>query len=180
MITSMFLISIMIGSIDIVVITGNDGHAFNDTMVVRLYPNNTSANSPCTLPPLPIYPIENAAGVNTVDEELIICGGKYPATSSCFKFDEESWIWEKFTDMKTKRFEHAMTTNQADVLYVTGGTDEVNNDLSVAEKYEDGEWSSIKELPVTIRDHCLVSLSDNKLLNIGGWNKEIQKVSYDQ
>ena len=149
-------------------LTGNT----NDVEVVRIYQDGSTSSSPCSIPPYPMK-AANPGGVVTDNGSLIMCGGyvNSEAQDNCYRFDDETWTWEEFQSMNSKRNDGAESmTYTKGLIYVAGGsTNSRNYALNNAEKYVNGSWSAISNLPTTVYGNCLVPIPNDKLLSIGGY-----------
>ena len=150
----------------------------DDIEVIRIQPNGSTLDSSCSFPPYPRkgYSI---GGIVTDSGTIILCGGYSENSVSminesldkCYKFNDTSWAWEEFQSMTSKRTRllESMIYYKG-VIYVTGGLiREDNLTLKTAEKYENGNWKTIQDLPAPVQLSCLVPINNDKLLSLGGW-----------
>ena len=168
-------------SIDFAVIAGTDetGYFVNDVEVVRIHDNGSISSSLCSIPPYP-EKVRTPGGVVTEDGKVILCGGMRGGTGdvldSCYRFNEETWAWEELESMISGRniIVDSMTSNKRSV-YVAGGNSG-SASLDKAEKYENGSWYAISSLPAPVFCNCLVTIPNDKLLSIGGFNTQSGRV----
>ncbi len=72
--------------------------------------------------------------------------------------------------MNSVRVQAAATQLQDGKLLVTGGFDASESYLNSAEMLTEEGWdSNLPSLPVTILDHCMVTVNSTTVITIGGW-----------
>ena len=119
------------------------------------------------------YPIPNydSAG-DVLDGIPIICGG---FTSSeyirdCYKYDLSQNKWVFLTKMNRTRSSHAVVVTDGGRLWITGGW--VNGDGDWLQSTEflsaDGSITPGPNLPTGRSQHCMVRLTDGRIMIIGG------------
>ena len=114
------------------------------------------------------YPkkLQSATG-GVFDENLLICGGTWPATKECHIMGKDM-TWSKHADMKESRHFAASTVIQ-DYLWVTGGIGENNTRLDTTEKIHlNGTVEPGINLPFAIWGHCMVQ-HQNEVYILGGF-----------
>ena len=114
------------------------------------------------------YPkkVQSATG-GVFDENLLICGGTWPATKECHIMGKDM-TWSKHADMKESRHFAASTVIQ-DYLWVTGGIGGNNTRLDTTEKIHlNGTVEPGINLPFAIWGHCMVQ-HQNEVYILGGF-----------
>jgi hypothetical protein len=75
--------------------------------------------------------------------------------------------------MNSVRYKAAAAQLQDGKLLVTGGFDDSGSNLNSAEMLTEEGWeSNIPVLPVTIHNHCMVTVNSTTVMAIGGWQNE--------
>ena len=104
-----------------------------------------------------------------VNNNLVICGGVYPRTSSCYKFSHDHQ-WKSFAEMKTPRSGSA-SIPLPNGLWVTGGFGDGGKNLKSTEfVFSNGTSSTGPPLPEPRAGHCLLKYKETIFL-IGGFNE---------
>ena len=118
------------------------------------------------------YPsnVKYAAGVSLSNGSVVVCGGSHPnndASKKCFHNNiEGSGKWISSNNLTSQTYGLAMTVIR-NTVYVSGG-DNGSQRLQDFSKVEDSKWVSLNSLPVSVRHHCLLTLNDTHIINIGG------------
>jgi hypothetical protein len=135
--------------------------------------NLASSASTCNNPPNFPATVRAAIGGLGFKGNPILCGGdqNHDYSNKCYTLENNEWI--SSASMKSVRVYAASAQLQDGKLLVTGGWDESGSDLNSAEMLtEDGWESNIPALPVTVFDHCMVTVNSTTVMVIGGWQNE--------
>ena len=155
----------------------------SDAYVVK---TDNPADQPCNLPP---YPFKMSRGTGAViNEKMIICGGLLtprfdPAlglyvqeeTPSCYFFDPKLYSWQLLANMSSARYWHSSAPFNGG-LWVTGGRAPPPANvggrfitLDTTEiVYPNGSVIEGPKLPFQLKNHCMVTLTDGRIMFIGG------------
>jgi hypothetical protein len=132
--------------------------------VVDLESPSTTCQNPPTFPAI----FSKAIGGQGSKARLVICGGIQNGiySKSCYTLENNEWV--SFDSMNSVRVNAAAAQLQDGTILVTGGYDEF--DLNSAEVLTELGWNStiIPSLPVTIAEHCLVTVNSTTVMAIGG------------
>ncbi len=131
--------------------------------------NLASSASTCKYPPNFPAKVDSAIGVLGFNGNPIICGGDQNNNNSnkCYSLENNEWV--SSASMNSVRVKAAATQLQDGRLLVTGGGDGSGFDLKSAEMLTEEGWeSNIPSLPVTIRNHCMVTVNSTTVIAIGG------------
>ena len=134
--------------------------------MIKIDKDGILTKSSCQLPDYPLKVRQSKGTFLAQSESNIICGGEYPTTNECYKFDVNEW--KKMPSMKTERYYHGMTSTN-DVIFVCGGG-AGSGYTSSCEKFENGKWISIQSLPTTLYYHCMIAINNETILSIGGYD----------
>ena len=132
-----------------------------------------SAETTCKTPPnfpTTVYEPINGLGFQ---ETPIVCGGiqNNDYSSMCYSLQNSEWV--SLDSMTSVRYNAAAAQFQDRKLLVTGGYNG-SEDLNTAEMFSEVGWeSNIPSLPVTIFDHCMVTINSSTVLVIGGSQNQI-------
>ena len=125
--------------------------------------------SNCKLPDFP-EDIDNTIGTFfPLESSEIICGGGYPTTTKCYKWESSTFSWKSFPPMTRTRMWHGMTSTY-DKIFVCGGHAILGEDFLSSCEMFDGSWKPIKPLPLRLSSHCMISPSNETILSIGGYH----------
>ena len=153
----------------------------SDTELIKIDKDGILTKSSCQLPDYPLKVI-NAKGTFLAQSEFnIVCGGEYPdgggspcygdqPVNKCYKFDVNGW--KKMPSMKIARASHGMTSTN-DLIFVCGGKDTSCSTTSSCEKFENRKWISIQSLPIKSRNHCMITINNETILSIGGFDGSV-------
>ena len=101
----------------------------------------------------------------------MLCGG-FPSNGTCYTLSSEQWI--KSSSMLERRDYGAASVRINSGLWVTGGRNIIENigTRRTTEIYnEDGNtWSQSVDLPIEVRNHCLVKINSSHVFMTGGFN----------
>jgi N-acetylneuraminic acid mutarotase len=132
-----------------------------------------SSASPCkNLPNFPA-PVYGAIGGLEVKGNFEICVGwqNYNQSGKCFSLDNNKWVLAG--SRNSAKTSAASAQFQDGQLIVTGGqTSSLDNLNSVYMLTEEGWKSTIPSLPVTMVDHCMVTVNSTTVMVIGGWQND--------
>ena len=76
--------------------------------MIKIDKNGALSKESCQLPDYPLK-VYGAKGTQ-LNNDLVICGGGYPATNECYKFDTSTLSWNQMNSMQEKRVYHGMTS----------------------------------------------------------------------
>ncbi len=141
------------------------GGRYTDTCEVL---NLESSASTCKNPPNFPATVNAAIGGLGFKGNPILCGGVQNGARSnkCYSLENNEWV--SSASMNSVRYAAAAAQLQDGKLLVTGGFDG-SVYLNSAEMLTEEEWeSNIPSLPVTIQDHCMVTLNSTTVMAIGG------------
>jgi hypothetical protein len=122
-------------------------------------------------PNFPVTVIEAIGGLQ-FKENPIICGGSdyFDYFTTCYTLENKKWV--SSPSMNSVRYEAAAAQLQDGRLFVTGGIDNSGYFLNSAEMLTEEGWANnITPLPVTIADHCMVTVNSTTVMAIGGWQQ---------
>ncbi len=130
--------------------------------------NLASSASTCKNPPIFPATVSRAIGGLGFKGNPILCGGYQNRTVSnkCYSLQNNEWV--SSASMNSVRIAAAATQLQDGKLLVTGGEDGSDYLNSSEMLTEEGWESNIPSLPVTIRDHCMVTVNSTTVMAIGG------------
>jgi len=103
------------------------------------------------------YPVNvlDATGA-LVSGKMVVCGGGYPVTSTCYVFGGDN-TWKLLADMAAPRVSSRSLAFPNGAIWVTGGSDNSFNTHKTTEMiYLDGTVKPGPELPEPLEGHCLV------------------------
>ncbi len=129
--------------------------------------NLESSAKTCKNPPNFPVTVWTASGGLGFKGNPIICGGYQDdsLSSSCYSLSNNQWV--SSDRMNSKRSYYAAAQWPNGKLLVTGGWDQRR--LKSAEILTEQGWeSNIPSLPVTIADHCMVTINSTTVMAIGG------------
>jgi hypothetical protein len=132
--------------------------------------NLTSTASTCTNPPNFPTTAYRAVGGLGFKGNPILCGSVQNDVPSnkCYSLENNEWV--SSVSMNSVRVQAAATQLQDGKLLVTGGFDASESYLNSAEMLTEEGWdSNLPSLPVTILDHCMVTVNSTTVITIGGW-----------
>ncbi len=133
--------------------------------VIDLKLPTTTCNN---LPNLPAT-VYGAIGGLLNKEIPIICGGNQNniPTKSCYSLENNTWV-SSITMNSVRAFAEAAQLQDGKLL-VTGGYDVSTSALNSAEMLTEEGWrNNIPNLPVTIVEHCMVTVNSTTVMVIGG------------
>ncbi len=99
----------------------------------------------------------------------ILCGGFQNSefSNKCYSLDNNEWV--SSASMNSVRVFAAAAQLQTGKLLVTGGYDDSLLYINSAEMLTEQGWeSNIPSLPVTIRNHCMVTVNSTTIMAVGG------------
>jgi hypothetical protein len=135
--------------------------------------NFASSASTCKNPPNFPAKVEKAIGGLGFKGNPILCGGVQndAKSSKCYSLENNGWV--SSASMNSVREGAAAAQLKDGKLLVTGGFDGSYSRLNSAEMLtEDGWESNLPSLPVTIRNHCMVTVNSTTVMAIGGWQND--------
>ena len=101
----------------------------------------------------------------------MLCGG-FPSNGTCYTLSSEQWI--KSSSMLERRDYGAASFRINSGLWVTGGRNIIENigTRRTTEIYneDDNTWSQSVDLPIEVRNHCLVKINCSHVFMTGGFN----------
>ena len=147
--------------------TGDSGSPLSDTEMIKIDGNGILWNEPCQMPDYPFKVYE--AGGTQFNNNLVICGGRYPRTNECHKLDDSTLSWIEMSSMGVNRYYHGMTSIDR-TIFVCGGGGASANELNSCEKFENGRWSDIQPLPTKLYELCMLPINSTSILSIGGYD----------
>ncbi len=131
--------------------------------------NLASSASTCKNPPNFPATVYAAIGGLGFKGNPILCGGYQNDVRSniCYSLENNEWV--SSASMNSVRYYAAAAQLQDGKILVTGGFDESASHLNSAEiLIEEGWETNIPSLPVTIFDHCMVTVNSTTVMVIGG------------
>ncbi len=130
--------------------------------------NLESSQTTCDNPPNFPVAINYAIGGLGFKENPIICGGLQNGFSSlkCFSLENNEWV--SSDSMNSVRYYAAAIQLQDGKLLVTGGWNRSTKFNSAEMLTEEGWKNNIPSLPVTIDEHCMVTVNSTTVMVIGG------------
>ncbi len=131
--------------------------------------NLASSASTCKNPPNLPATVNRAIGGLGFKGNPILCGGRQNGSYSkkCYSLENNEWV--SSASMNSVRAYAAAAQLQDGKLLVTGGYDDSAFSLNSAEMLTEEGWeSNIPSLPVTIQDHCMVTVNSTTVMAIGG------------
>ncbi len=99
----------------------------------------------------------------------MLCGGSQNSSYSnkCYSLENNQWV--SSASMNSVRRSAAAAQLKDGKLFVTGGHDGSYSSLNSAEMLTEEGWeSNIPSLPVSIADHCMVTVNSTTVMVIGG------------
>ncbi len=141
------------------------GHYTDTCEVINL----ASSASTCKNPPNFLAKVFEAVGGLGFKGNPIICGGwqNYVLSNKCYSLENNNWV--SSASMNSVRKSATAAQLKDGKLLLTGGRDASYSDLNSAEMLTEEGWeSNIPSLPVTIKDHCMVTVSSTTVMAIGG------------
>jgi hypothetical protein len=143
-----------------------NGPNYNTCEVINL----ASSASTCKNPPNFPATVYAAIGGLGFKGNPIICGGIQNGVRSnkCYSLENNKWV--SSASMNSVRVAAAAAQLKDGKLLVTGGYDGSGSHLNSAEMLTEEGWeSNIPSLPVTIQDHCMITVNSTTEMAIGGW-----------
>ncbi len=130
--------------------------------------NLASSASTCKNPPNFPARVYAAIGGLGFKGNPLICGGDQNGTVSneCFSLENNEWV--SSASMNSVRVLAAAAQLQDGKLLVSGGRDDSAYLNSAEMLTEEGWESNMPSLPVTIFDHCMVTVNSTTVMAIGG------------
>jgi hypothetical protein len=133
--------------------------------------NLASSASTCKNPPNFPAIVHRAIGGLGFKENPIICGGIQmdirDISNKCYSLENNEWV--SFYSMNSERTVAAAAQLKDGKLLVTGGVS-FNAYLNSSEMLTEEGWeSNIPSLPVSIADHCMVTVNSTAVMAIGGY-----------
>jgi hypothetical protein len=131
--------------------------------------NLASSASTCKNPPNFPAKIYHAIGGLGFKGNPIISGGVQNDVHSnkCYSLENNEWVYS--ASMNSVRVYAAAAQLKDGKILVTGGYDGSGSDLNSAEMLTEERWeSNIPSLPVTIRNHCMITFNSTTVMVIGG------------
>jgi hypothetical protein len=132
--------------------------------------NLVSSASTCKNPPNFPATVCLAIGGLGFKGNPITCGGYQNGVRSnkCYSMENNEWVLS--ASMNSERVWAAAAQLPDGKLLVTGGVDASGSALNSAEMLTEEGWeSNIPSLPVTIRNHCMVTVNSTTVMAIGGY-----------
>ena len=180
--TCAYICIILFSADEIVITTGWDASYLNDTELIKIGSNGNIIATPtkCKLPnyPLSLY---GAKGIFLSESNSnIICGGgnydKKTATNKCHQFNSNSMSWNEVNPLKIARYYHAITSI-GQSLVTCGGWTASKQELSSCEIMinGNGQWTTMKPLPIKLAAHCMVEMDPSKIVSLGGYDGRVRK-----
>jgi hypothetical protein len=116
---------------------------------------------------LPNFPYATFGSVGEFikQDHPLICGGK--DIKQCYSFKDDSWQ-EEAALAENRRFASSSPSpfpNNPFSMMISGGE---NPSTSSAVYFSDGTWKKLPDLPTTVDHHCMVKVSSNIVMIIGG------------
>ena len=115
---------------------------------------------------LPNFPAKliGAIGGLGFKEKPVICGGeqKWAYSDKCFHLENKDWV--SSDSMNSARHVAAAAQLKDGKLLVTGGSGRGSVEILTQQGWE----SKVPSLPVTIADHCMVTINSTTVMAIGG------------
>ena len=152
------------------VATGWDGSSYLDSVetirITEAKDEVTVETCPQTAPSYPLK-VDEAAGATLINGEPLICGGRY-YTDKCYRLNKNQWQDAPQLPSARKGLKMA-TTDQT--TFISGGYG--GGYLNDFHQLKDGSWHSLSSLPIRVYHHCLVALNTTHLLNIGGYDSNL-------
>jgi hypothetical protein len=145
------------------------GFPTDNCEVINLEPSASTCKN------LPNFPatVYGAIGGFEVKGNSVICGGwqNYNQSSKCFSLENNTWVSSyRRNSAKTSAASSQLQDGQ---LIVTGGQNSSLDNLNSAEILTEEGWeSTMPALPVTIVDHCMVTVNYTTVMVIGGWQND--------
>ena len=147
-------------------ICGGYSTQYKDTCeVINLESSTTTCKNPPNFP----AKLEGAIGGLGFKGKAIICGGDQNGayTNRCYSLENNEWV--SSVSMNSARAYASAAQLQDGKILVTGGSTGGLAFLNSAEMLAEEEWeSTIPSLPVTIGDHCMVTVNSTTVMAIGG------------
>ena len=149
----------------ILVTGGSDNDATTLYTVEAIKIDGTGDVKQCAFTPLPTPLKEHNVGF--LMGNILICGGwdgsKFVKT--CSERLANTNTWQPAASMTELRgYGARMTVAPEFGAIMTGGIESQNT----AEKYKNGKWTPLNNLPMDIRFHCITNIGHDQLLMIGG------------
>ncbi len=132
--------------------------------------NLASSASTCKNPPNFPAIVNSAIGGFGFKENPVLCGGYQNSdfSNKCYSLENNEWV--SSASLNSVRVAAAAAQLQDGKLLVKGGKDGPGSDLNSAEMLTEEGWeSNIPSLPVTIFDHCMVTVNSTNVMVIGGY-----------
>ena len=132
--------------------------------------NLSSSASTCKNPPnFPANIFQAIGGLGFKGNPIICGGGQNGAYSNnCYLLGKNEWV--SSASMTSVRVRAAAAQLKDGKLFVTGGYDGLGSSLNSAEMLNEEGWeSNIPSLPVTIAEHCMVTVNSTTVMAIGGY-----------
>ncbi len=132
--------------------------------------NLESTTTTCKNPPNFPAKLEGAIGGIGFKGKAIICGGDQNGayTNRCYSLENNEWV--SSVSMNSARAYASAAQLQDGKILVTGGSTGGLAFSNSAEMLVEEEWeSTIPSLPVTIGDHCMVTVNSTTVIAIGGF-----------
>jgi len=150
----------------------NDGQT-SDTEVIEIS-GSTSRQSICPNVPNLYLPLAQHAATLMNDTTVILCGGysgnRYDIISDCHYLTKGGLGWKMAPSMNDPRHRFSMSSASG-IVYATGSWGN-RHDSTSAEMCDSNKWSRIRTMPVTMRLHCQVTISNDLIMSISGAQNE--------
>jgi hypothetical protein len=145
------------------------GFLTDNCEVINLEPSASSCKN------LPNFPaaVYGAIGESGVKGNSVICGGwqNYNQSSKCYSLENNKWV--SSDSRNSTKVSAASAQLQDGQIIVTGGQNSSLNNLNSAEILTAEGWdTTMPVLPVTIVDHCMVTVNYTTVMVIGGWQND--------
>ncbi len=141
------------------------GYNTNTCEVINL----ASSTSTCENPPNFPAKVYAAIGGLGFKGNPILCGGfqNNVHSNKCYSLENNEWV--SSASMNSVRYIAAAAQLEDGKLLVTGGYVSYGSYLNSAEMLtEEGWYSNIPSLPVTIQGHCMITVNSTTVMVIGG------------
>merc|ERR1711915_1096144 len=145
----------------------------HESEIILLPPQSSN----CSTPDFPVADIYDYVMFSSTTG-VQLCGGEDWSTvySDCYELKVGGKNWEKQTPMLKKRY-GASQAKFGDTIYISGGSDGDSVLKSTEIRSEDGSWELSVELPEPTAWHCIVTISETKIILIGGQNGDYKALT---
>ncbi len=146
-------------------ICGGNNPGIDTCEVINLASSESTRKNPPNFP-VKVY---DAIGGLGFKGNPILCGGLPDGyrSNNCYSLENNEWI--SSASMNSVRVHAAAAQLKDGKLLVTGGWDGSASLNSSEILTEEGWESNIPSLPVTIQDHCMVTVNSSTVMVIGGY-----------